>query len=158
MNFFEPEEYQDKVNLLFNQVQKDLKEILEDKRFEHIGASAIKGAVSKGDLDIFLGVDRNNFRSTIEQLKQVDFREKENTLSTNELCMMITEKYNYDVAIQVVVNGSKFEDFIKFRDLLNSRPDLLEELNVLKRGCRGYTPEKYRETKSSWVEKILSEC
>lgn len=70
--------------------------------------------------------------------------------------MMVTDKYNYDVAIQIVVNGSEFENFIKLRDLLNSRPDLVEELNVLKRNCRGFSPEKYRELKSNWVEKVLS--
>ena len=69
--------------------------------------------------------------------------------------MMVTDKYNYDVAIQIVVNGSEFEDFIKFRDFMMTRPDLVEELNVLKRSCSDFTPDEYRAKKSNWVEGIL---
>ena len=32
--------------------------------------------------------------------------------------MTVTERFNYDVTTQVDVNGSQFEDFIKFRDLM----------------------------------------
>ena len=115
MKFFEPEEYQDKVNELFEKVREDIFNCISNLRFEHIGASSIKGSVSKGDLDIFVGVKKDQFNLTIEKLKEIGFTEKENTLRTNELCMMVTDKYNYDVAIQIVVNGSEFEDFIKFR-------------------------------------------
>ena len=155
MRLFEPEEYQDKVNILFENVRVDVLNHISNLRFEHIGASSIKGSVSKGDLDIFAGVERDQFNLTIKKLRDIGFTEKENTLRTSELCMMVTDKYNYDVAIQVVVNGSEFEDFIKFRDFMRTRPDLVEELNTLKRSCSDLTPEEYRAMKSIWVEGIL---
>jgi GrpB-like predicted nucleotidyltransferase (UPF0157 family) len=158
MKFFEPEEYQDKVNELFERVREDVFKYISNSRFEHIGASSIRGSVSKGDLDIFVGVRKDQFDLTIEKLKGIGFTEKENTLRTNELCMMITDQYNYDVALQVVVNGSEFEDFIIFRDFMISRPDLMKELNELKRRCSGLDPSEYRKVKSKWVENIISQC
>lgn len=157
MIFLESEEYQEKVNSLFKRVKTDLEEKLDINRIEHIGASSIKGAVSKGDLDIFLGVDKDKFKETITNLKNLGFAEKQDTLRTDELCMMVADRYNYDVAIQVVVNGSKFEDFIKFRDLMSSRPDLVKELNDLKRKSQGLEPAKYRSIKSKWIENIINQ-
>lgn len=157
MLFLGPEEYQEKVNTLFEQVKSDVLAEISSQRFEHIGASSIKNSVSKGDLDIFFGVEKESFESTIGDLIRLGFVEKQNTLRTDDLCMMVTDKYDYDVAIQVVVNGSEFEDFIKFRDFMISRPDLVEELNHLKRKCHGFTPDKYREIKSKWVENIIKQ-
>ena len=156
MLFLEPEEYQEKVHSIFLRVKEDLKEKIDITRFEHIGASSIKGLVSKGDLDIFLGVDKDRFEQEISNLKDSGFYEKQDTLRNDELCMMVTDKYRYDVAIQVVVNGSKFENFLKFRDLLNNRDDLVEELNALKRRCHGMTPLEYRLSKSKWIENVIN--
>ena len=156
MLFLEPEEYQEKVHSIFLRVREDLKEKIDITRFEHIGASSIKGLVSKGDLDIFLGVDKDRFEQEISNLKDSGFYEKQDTLRNDELCMMVTDKYRYDVAIQVVVNGSKFENFLKFRDLLNNRDDLVEELNALKRRCHGMTPVEYRLSKSKWIENVIN--
>lgn len=156
MLFLEPEEYQEKVHSIFLRVKEDLKEKIDITRFEHIGASSIKGLVSKGDLDIFLGVDKDRFEQEISNLKDSGYYEKQDTLRNDELCMMVTDKYRYDVAIQVVVNGSKFENFLKFRDLLNNRDDLVEELNALKRRCHGMTPLEYRLSKSKWIENVIN--
>lgn len=136
-------------------VKSDTLKYITNSRFEHIGASSILGSVSKGDLDIFVGVNRDDFEKTLQKLKAIGFYEKEGTLRTDELCMMVTDKYNYDVALQVVVNGRKFEDFIKFRDFMKTRPDLIEELNALKRSCSGLAPDDYRAKKSNWVQGIL---
>lgn len=36
-----------------------------------------------------------------------------------------------------------------------TRPDLVEESNILKRSCSGFTPDEYRAKKSKWFEDIL---
>lgn len=155
MKFYESSEYQEKVGKLFDQVKREIYPMIPYVRFEHIGASSIKGSVSKGDLDIFIGVSNDMFQATLNTLLKAGFREKQDTLRTDELCMMITDKYNHDVALQVVVNGSEFEDFIMFRDFMITRPDLVEELNHLKRSSKGLDPDDYRQRKSEWVENIF---
>lgn len=61
-----------------------------------------------------------------------------------------------DVAIQLVENGSSFEDFIRFRDLMNARPDLVQNYNELKIRCTGLGEDDYREIKSKFIEDVLA--
>jgi len=109
--FFEAKDYQPKVNKIFLDLKKSLLQLLPNVQIEHIGASSIPNAVSKGDLDVYVGVEEELFLQALEKIKSLGFTEKKDTLRTNELCMLITHKYNYDVAIQLVVKGSEFEDF-----------------------------------------------
>lgn len=51
MIFLEPEQYQQKCAQLFNSYQKDVSTLLPFTKIEHISASAIPNAISKGDLD-----------------------------------------------------------------------------------------------------------
>ena len=125
MKFYESHKYQPRVNALFVQLKHDLDQSLKDARIEYIGRSAIVGAISKGDLDVFVGVKVENFEKSLETIKGLGFTERHGTLRTESLCMLVTDKYQDDVAIQLVVNGSQFEDFVRFRNILNQNPSLL---------------------------------
>ena len=57
VKFLEPEAYQPLARELFNRSSSLIRQALPAARIEHIGSSAIEGAVSKGDLDIFVGVE-----------------------------------------------------------------------------------------------------
>jgi GrpB-like predicted nucleotidyltransferase (UPF0157 family) len=156
MKFYETHHYQPKVYAIFNQLKLDLERSLTDARIEHIGSSAINGAISKGDLDVFVGVSRDRFEKSLEIIKGLEFIVKEGTLRTESLCMLVTEKYQHDVAIQLSVNGSEFEDFIRFRDILNQSPMLVDEYNTLKRESEGMEPNAYRAKKRTFIEQVLT--
>lgn len=156
MKFYEANEYQDKVNSIFDELSEELKRVLPDARVEHIGSSAIEGAVSKGDLDVFVGVNQSDFVASLDKVKGLGFVEKMGTLRTDSLCMLVTDKFNHDVAIQLVANASEFEDFLRFKELMQSRPSLVLEYNELKRGSVHLTEDDYREKKSKWIEEVLS--
>lgn len=89
-------------------------------------------------------------------IKSLDFYEKKGTFRSNELCMLVTEKFNYDVAIQLVSNGSEFEDFIRFRDLLKSNAELVKEYNEVKLMAQFLDENEYRQRKNVFIAKILS--
>ena len=127
------------MNALFVQLKHDLDQSLKDARIEHIGPSAIVGAISKGDLDVFVGVKVENFEKNLETIKGLGFIEKHGTLRTESLCMLVTDKYQDDVAIQLVVNGSQFEDFVGFRNILNQKSQIVIDYNILKQECDGGT-------------------
>jgi len=67
MKFLEASEYQDRVNQIFAALLSDLNTSLIRARVEHIGASAIPGAVSKGDLDVYIGVDKDDFEDSLSR-------------------------------------------------------------------------------------------
>ena len=61
-----------------------------------------------------------------------------------------------DIAIQVVANGSEFEDFLTFRDQLRNNITLVRQYNDLKQACRGLKHTEYREKKYLFIERVLT--
>ena len=155
MEFAESLEFFSRNENIFISLKKELMPILPVARIEHIGSSSVKGAISKGDLDVFIGVHQSSFEMGVEKVKTIGFYEKDGTLKTESLRMMITDKYREDVAIQIVANGSEFECFIQFRDILRSSVELVEEYNRLKLECKGMSHDEYRDIKSSFIEGVL---
>jgi GrpB-like predicted nucleotidyltransferase (UPF0157 family) len=154
MIFLEHEQYQQKCAQLFNSYQKDISTLLPLARIEHIGSSAIPNAISKGDLDIYIEVMPEQFDFAIEQLKTLNFIEKQNTLRTHELCML--ESLNNDeVAFQIVASHSEFIFFLTFRDKLMDSPTLVNEYNQLKLQCSHLDPDQYRTIKSDFINHVL---
>ncbi|MFW1981588.1 GrpB family protein, partial [Acinetobacter baumannii] len=82
------------------------------------------------------------------------FIEKQNTLRTNELCMLESLN-NADVAFQVVVTGSIFTFFLTFRDKLIDSPTLVNEYNQLKLQSTHLDHDHYRAVKSNFIERVL---
>jgi len=155
MIFLEPEQYQKNCVQLFNSYQKDISILLPFAKIEHIGSSAIPNAISKGDLDIYIEVKSEQFEFAIEQLKTLNFIEKQNTLRTDELCMLESLN-NDDVAFQVVVTDSVFTFFLTFRNKLMSLPLLVKEYNQLKFECSHLDPDQYRKIKSDFINRVLN--
>jgi GrpB-like predicted nucleotidyltransferase (UPF0157 family) len=154
MKFYPAEQYQAACNELFIRYERDIKKLIPNARVEHVGASSIPFAVSKGDLDIFVGVDLGELEDVIERLTTLGFNEELDTLRTPELCMLESTSSD-DVALQVVANSSEFECFLRFRDKLRANPALVKQYNTLKMSCEGWPQEEYREKKSDFIEHVL---
>lgn len=154
MKFYPAEQYQAACNELFIRYERDIIKLIPNARVEHVGASSIPFAVSKGDLDIFVGVELGELEDVIERLTTLAFTEKLDTLRTPELCMLESTSAD-DVALQVVANGSEFECFLRFRDKLRANPALVKQYNTLKMSCEGWSQEKYREKKADFIEYVL---
>ncbi len=155
MVFLEPEQYQQRCAQLFNSYQKDISTLLPFAKIEHIDSSAIPNAISKGDLDIYIEVMSEQFAFAIEQLKTLNFIEKQNTLRTNELCML--ESLNDDdVAFPIVVSGSIFTFFLAFKNKLIESPTLVNEYNQLKLQCSHLDPDQYRAIKADFINRVLN--
>lgn len=137
MRFLDPHQYQPEVTQLFEVIANEVCRLLPKARVEHIGASAIPGAISKGDLDVFVGVDEEELERTVECLERNGYRVKRDTLRNESLCMLETSSYEVPVAMQVVANGSQYEMFLTFRDAVKRSKSLLEEYNQMKHLCEG---------------------
>ncbi len=155
MKFLNFEEYKTDATKAFDSLSEKLRSILPNAQVEHIGSSAIEGAISKGDLDIFVGVSKDDFDASLEKLETHGFVIKESTFRSPELCMLECFDFNIDVGIQLVDLSSRHTDFLGFRDHLKNDGSLLKEYNALKLSCRGKSPEKYRNLKSKFICKVL---
>lgn len=157
MKLLKYEEYSAKTNTIFNQLKLELLNILPVARVEHIGSSSIPNSLSKGDLDIFVGVNKDQHVEAIELIKTIGFTEKIDTFKSNELCMLTTDRFDYDVAIQVVANGSEFESFIKFRDALCFDVKFVKLYNDIKLKAKGLSEDEYRAKKSVFIQRVLND-
>ncbi|WP_421850269.1 GrpB family protein [Marinomonas sp.] len=155
MKFYRAEQYQASCEVLFFRYQLEVQQLLPAARIEHVGASSIPTAVSKGDVDIFVGVDAGEVENAIKLLITLGFQEKIDTLRSPELCMLESTS-NDDVALQIVANGSEFEDFLAFRDKLRASASLVQQYNELKISCTGWPQEEYRKKKSIFVVQVLA--
>ena len=156
MQFITQSQFLPRIEEIYLELQTKIAQVIPRSRIEHVGSSSIPGMISKGDLDIYLGVSPNDFYQTITLLASIGFYTKTDTLQTDSLRMMITQDYREDVAIQVVVNGTEYECFIDFRDKMRSNPTLIAAYNRLKLECEGLTESAYREVKSSFIETVLN--
>lgn len=154
MVFLEPEQYQQRCVQLFNSYKKDISTLLPFAKIEHIGSSAIPNAISKGDLDIYVEIEPDQFEFAIEQLKTLNFIEKQNTLRTDELCMLESLN-NDDVAFQIAVTDSVFTFFLTFRNKLMDSPALVNEYNQLKLECSHLDHDQYRTIKAGFINRVL---
>ncbi len=157
MKFYHAEEYQLSCEALYRKYQREIQVLLPEAVVEHIGASSIPMAVSKGDLDIFVGVDGKELERAVKVLMTLGFNEKPDTLRTPELCMLESAS-GEDVAFQVIAKGSEFECFLDFRDKLRANPDLVQQYNALKLSCTGWPEDEYRLKKSAFIEHVLTQA
>lgn len=157
MKFFDPEEYQPRARTVYLEIARKLGILIPNAVIEHVGSSAIKEVVSKGDLDVFVGVDRTEISRAIMAIEGLGFRIKRDTLRTHELHPFESKDYPFEVGIQLVALGSRFEFFTRFRDILNSSAVLRERYNNLKLNAERLDGESYRQVKSAFIETILKE-
>jgi GrpB-like predicted nucleotidyltransferase (UPF0157 family) len=155
MIFYKPEDYQPQAMLIFNDLKPKIETIIPHAFVEHIGSSSIPGMISKGDVDIYVEVSKEQFFLAVNSLADIGLVEKNGTLQNNELRMLVVKDYILDVAVQVVVKGSKYEFFKYFRDALIQNSLFRDEYNKLKIMCIDKCDEEYRKIKSVFIEEML---
>ena len=157
VRFLEPDQFIHKLSRIFANLKSRISEKLPASNIDHVGSSAIKGAISKGDLDILVRVDIADLERGISALQELGFTVKQGTLRTESLCMLVTTEFSEDVAVQLVAQGSEFENFIIFRDRLNTNPDLVKQYNQLKLESAGLSAADYRTRKSKFIQRVLAD-
>ena len=140
---------------LFEATRATLAGLLPDARIEHVGASAIDGAWSKGDLDVCVVVSAARHTAAVELLVPHGWHVKEDTFRSGQLCMLVSNEID-NLALQVVSADSKFMFFMTFRDRLNADPALVERYNQIKRQHAEAPAEQYRAAKSAFIEQVLA--
>ncbi len=152
---YEAAEYQAEVHLVFERVARELSGLLPSARIEHVGASSIPGAISKGDLDICVVVAPPTHSAATMVLEANRYVIKSDTHRDDALCMLIAPNGEMDVAIQLIAEGSKYEIFMRFRDALRESPKLVDQYNQRKRSLASASPERYRDEKSMFIESVI---
>jgi GrpB-like predicted nucleotidyltransferase (UPF0157 family) len=125
---------------------------------EHVGATAVPGALTKGDVDLLVRVGEADFSTAADALAGRYAIHQPHNWTPTLASFSATDAGELPVGIQLVVTGSEADRFFgPFRDALINNQTLLAEYNELKLRLDGVEYERYTEQKGQFIERVLRE-
>ncbi len=121
---------------------------------EHVGATAVSGCLTKGDLDISVQVGPQAFAAADLALSGL-FERNAGSVRTDSFSAFKCDDVRPPVGIQLVVRGAPLDVFVRFRDCLRADPALIERYNALKRSHEGADMSAYRAAKAAFIAAVL---
>ena len=133
-------------------------ELVPGAEVEHVGATAVPGALTKGDVDIAVRVGKPQFSAAVDALSSRYAIHQPHNWTPTLASFTEPDPGELPVGIQLVVAGSDADQFFgPFRDALINSHALLTEYNELKLRLDGLEYERYTEAKAQFVERVLRE-
>jgi len=148
MHFVALKTIQKTADVEFEKQKDSLGKLIPSADIQHVGSTAVPGSITKGDVDIQVRVQEDEFEDARKQLVQHYNSNHKDEIWRNGFASF--EDYDnpvIPVGIQLTVIGSKYDEFHKIRDLFISNPALLTKYNEIKRSCEGKTYAQYRKQK-----------
>lgn len=130
-----------------------LKSCIPAEWISEVGSTALEGVLGKQDVDILVLVPESSFQEVRGHLDMTLRRDMEQ-LSNDQYQGYIFES-PLDVAVQLTVKGSQYDQFHRFIDELRQSPLLRDAYNTLKLEYDGKPMSAYREAKSAFIRSVL---
>ena len=155
--FLPVDEFRSQADSIVATVSASIVCFLGGVEIDHIGATAIPGALTKGDVDILVRVPRKDFPSAVATCKgRYAIHQPENW--TDDFASFKDDiTFSLPLGIQMVVKDSGSDFFLYLRDRLRTDPQLLTEYNQLKTRHGGGKPGNYWRAKNRFFERMLAE-
>ena len=125
-------------------------EMLSDAEVEHVASTAILGALTKGDLDLLVRVEADDFAVAVAGLLGLYAIDQAENWTPTFASFTDAQAADPLVRVQLAVAGSADDAlFGRFRDALAGDPALLAECNALKLENDGEDYERYPTSRPS---------
>lgn len=145
-----------KAQALFERVYEALScDLPPGADIRHIGATAVPGCLTKGDLDIVVRVPEQAFRET-DKLLSTRFQRNNGSIRTDSFAAYEDASSDPHLGIQLTAIGGPHDFFHMFVEELSRSPELVREYNDLKRSFDGKGMAPYREAKDAFIERVLA--
>ena len=136
--------------------------IPEARDIQHVGSTAIKSISAKPIVDIAVALDDvQSVTSHIDELAKCGIVYRGSDVP-DQILFIIGEGNIRTHHIHIVKwYGEAWENYIMFRDYMNSHPDRAAEYEKLKKHLASSFPDDrrtYTEGKAGFIEKIISEA
>jgi GrpB-like predicted nucleotidyltransferase (UPF0157 family) len=122
----------------------------------HIGATAVPGCLTKGDLDIVVRVALDQF-AEIDAVLASHFERNKGSIRSETFSAFEDASSKPHLGIQLVAINGPFDFFHLFVEALERSARLVEEYNALKRRHDGANMALYRKAKDAFVEAVLAD-
>lgn len=141
---------------LFARVESELRAVLPTGAdIRHVGATAVLGCLTKGDLDIVVRIEADAFADADRVLAE-RFARNAGSKRTDTFAAFEEAHAVPHLGIQLTVKGGADDCFHLLTDALNEDPALVDAYNALKMRFNGQPMEAYREAKSAFIREVLA--
>ena len=151
----DPDRARRAAGVLFASVTRDLAPLLPDSaEMLHVGATAVPGCLTKGDLDVVVRVDAGDF-SPVEAGLAARFARNHGSLRTPDFAAFADNATVPALGIQLTVRQGRFDVFHRFVAALIADPALVARYNALKIAYDGGPMGAYRVAKDAFIADVL---
>jgi GrpB-like predicted nucleotidyltransferase (UPF0157 family) len=128
---------------------------VSDADVQDMGATAVPGLLTKGDVDVSVRVPERDFVRAVELLRSHFEVHQPHNWTDGYASFVDDRSYSLPVGVQVTVKGHREDKFLAQRDRLLARPDLLAAYNDLKCRYEGADMDEYRAAKQAFIAEHL---
>jgi GrpB-like predicted nucleotidyltransferase (UPF0157 family) len=147
--FFQPVSFcRAKVEALFARVEGHLHSLLPAAHIEHVGSTALPDGLTKGDLDIQVRLQREDYDAACRVLSAL-FEDNPGGF-TEQGRSFKDASTDPPLGIHVTIIDGPSDTQSRQRDLLRERPDLRAQYEALKKNFDGGDMDEYRRAKDSF--------
>jgi GrpB-like predicted nucleotidyltransferase (UPF0157 family) len=153
---FAPEQvFRGKVARRFEELKLRLASLAPGSDIQHVGSTAIPGALTKGDLDVQVRVSAAEYTRAKQRLESVFAVNHGGFVGADATSY---EDYSDDppVGVHLTTIGGSGDIQWKFRDRLIASAALRREYDELKRRFEGGSMTAYRDAKAEFVGRVLA--
>jgi GrpB-like predicted nucleotidyltransferase (UPF0157 family) len=143
-------------NALFESLSPLLKlRVPASADIRHIGATAVPGCLTKGDLDIVVRVSPSDFPEADAVLSAL-FARNVGSTRTDDFSSFENLSSNPPLGIQLTSIGGEFDSFHHFVEALLASPQLVAAYNAMKNEWNGAAMQDYRKAKDEFIAEVLA--
>jgi GrpB-like predicted nucleotidyltransferase (UPF0157 family) len=142
----------DAVRGAFRRWSRVIAAVLPGVDVQHVGATAVSGSLTKGDLDINVRVPSERFAEADRVLSELMLR-NEGSTCTPTFSAFEAAGESPNVGVQLCTIGSEDDFFVWQREKLRADESLRREYDAMKRAFHGRSHDEYREAKAKFWEK-----
>lgn len=130
--------------------------LVPDAEVEHIGATAVAGLLTKGDLDLLARVDAPRFHEAAEALEGSYEANQRESWTDDFASFADPQPREMPVEVQLVAVDSVWDlRFRRWLKLLTVDPAVRHRYNELKRAHTGADPDTYLKAKAAFIDEEL---
>ena len=150
-----PRHYQERATAAYEDAELLLTSILPDARIEHVGASALPGAWSRGGVDICVAVPRDGFDEALGVLCEAGYMPRSRCDDADRRAALDAPHAPVPLTLQLIESGSVHEALMRLRDALRGDATLLARYNALKIEAAPLGVAAYADAKARFIATVL---